>query len=130
MQQIQIRIEGDQADTCSAALRQFLVEKWDIKPQIIADKALPASDNKIEPGTILGLASIVLSLPGFLESKMVSNLTLRIQAKQRLQTLVDWSLAHLPESNTRIWVELDGKPFLLNADNLAEMLNALSEPNE
>lgn len=127
MKNIQLRIEGDQAESLSVSLKQFLLEEWNIEAQTIPNTTTTAKDTKVKLGTVLGAISIVLAIPSFLESKMVSSLTQRLQAKQHLEKLIDWSLHHLPEGNTSIWVELEGKPFLLNSENLAEILNNLQD---
>ncbi len=130
MNNINLRIEGDQAESIATSLKQFIAEEWSIEAFLLPKSTQLESGHKVDLGTGLGLISIALSLPGFLESKMVSSLTQRIQAKQNLEKLIDWSLHNLPKDNTSIWVEFDEKPFLLSTDNLTEMLNALPEPSE
>jgi hypothetical protein len=130
MNNINLRIESDQAESIATSLKQFIAEEWNIEAKTLPKSTHLEGDQKVELGTALGIISIALSLPGFLESKMVSSLTQRIQAKQNLEKLIDWSLHNLPKDNTSIWVEFDEKPFLLTSENLTKMLNALPEPSE
>ena len=94
--------------------------------QDTCEKKQPAKDDK-DLATTLGVISILIGLPGVLESNMVSKLTRRIEAKQKLLQLLEWAEQHLTQVNNVLWLEIDGQPFLLNSDRLDEMLDALQE---
>ena len=74
MDTVQIRIEGDQAEAISASLKQYIEQHWSMDVQAVPTVKQPAKDDK-DLATTLGVISILLGLPGFLESNMVSKLT-------------------------------------------------------
>ena len=131
MDNIQIRVEGSQADPIATSLKQFLTEQLAIEAQVVSpSNQTDTATRKVDAGIALGIVSILIGLPSFFESKTVSSLTRRIKAKEKLNALVDWSLVNLPkDSDTTIWLEINGETVLLNAENLTEMLNAL-EPSD
>lgn len=126
MDTVQIRIEGDQAEAISASLKQYIEQHWSMDVEAVPTVKQPAKDDK-DLATTLGVISILIGLPGFLESNMVSKLTRRIEAKQKLLQLLEWAEQHLTQVNNVLWLEIDGQPFLLNSDRLDEMLDALQE---
>lgn len=142
MENIQLRIEGEDAEALAASLATFAKDEWgiDATSTPIKPKAAKVGDKDwgTSIGIALGVAGVITNLPGFLNSKMLSSLAWRIGAKDDLEKLIAWLEKQPPEQKASISLVIEdnidnieatnnAKQIKLGKAQLTEMLDALQE---
>lgn len=142
MENIRLRIEGDDAKALAASLATFVKDEWDIDARSTPIKPKEAKAGDKDWGTgigiALGIAGVITNLPSFLNSKMLSSLAWRIGAKDDLEKLIAWLEKQPPEQKASISLVIEdnidnieatnnAKQIKLGKAQLTEMLDALQE---
>lgn len=125
MGDIAFKIEGEHAEELTASLLIFIKQAWDIEASTkpITPKKTKADDK--DWGVVLAIIGIAISLPGFLESDMVSKVTQRIEAKKRLEQLFAWQKEQPAEQKASIYLVVNNQEIKLALEQLTEILDAL-----
>ena len=129
---IQLRLEGNNTDELAQALQQYMTAQWDMdvtveqatKPKTEGDKDFITAATTVGQG-VIGVMAFVITLDKFL--KATDSLTERFKAKQRLEQLVEWFEQNRMNPNQVLWLEVDGQLYLVKADQITAMLNAMQE---
>ena len=128
MGNIRLRIEGEDAEALATSLAVFVKQEWDIDATSTPIKPKEAKAGDKDWGVVLGLIGIVVGLPSFLETEMVSKLTQRIEAKKRIEQLLAWLKEQPPEQKASISLEATkDKKIKLDLENLTELLDEMQK---
>lgn len=119
---IQLRIEGNQAESMALSLQQYVKSEWGIhSPVTSAGKAAPVQSKDLL--TTLAIVGCILQIPGFINSS--AELAERIQAKQKLEKLIAWIEKQGTMDGAIFWIDVGGIPYPLRAEQLPDILDAL-----
>jgi len=119
---ISLRIEGPGGERLADSLDRFLKREFQVESATQSLPALKSSEGDRNIDRKLAIAAIVLALPGFIND--TSELAERLEAKQRVEKLIQQIQSENQENN-KVWIEVDGKPFLPSQDNLEKILDEI-----